>query len=559
MRFAAVVLISLVWLSIHCYACMAQPPNRTHQVTPVSVTHGWTIFRPGQVAAPAHAVDNAGTKVLDWQMEQPNAGVLVAPNVPIREFSRLSFRIWSQQKAIVAVVLEDRDRAKYHAGAILEPNTWTNVAMTPADFEINDDSPVRKRALDPQLVTSTLMIVEPKVLGATPSNRLMVAGVQIEHGTAPSASLDVPAVIDGKTVSITASGTISHPVNVRNGGKLILKAPSIHLSAKIMLDHATLEVGGGELVIDNKFSHQLGLFAVNNSVITINGCTVSSQFVSDLKIKNTRLEITNCRSRAEGCFTCEPENSTIVLQNDATPGEFIVEPGSHYRLSRCRGAILWLKLGDQQKADLVLPPTSALHHFTAPPATKLDLQIDDSIGIHWALITLPGADVTVRNSSLIATGLVFPLSTPVKITNIEDHAMLNKRLNLSDRNVSFVNTKVDAFTFYPIFDAHLEITDCVFGELNAFKSCEISVRNSTCDGSGGYVLAAENARVRFANCKLTCLVVTSGRGHLTLDHCQIIGDVTAADDSSIDLIGCTLSGKSQEVGNGRIKKLPLEH
>lgn len=554
MRFGA-VLISIVWLSIYCLACIAQPPSGAHRVTTVPLTHGWMVFRPGQGAAPAQTADNAGTKVLDWQLEQANAGVLAAPDVPIRGFSRLSLRLWSQQKAIVAVVLEDRDKAKFHAGAILEPNAWTNIAVAPADFEINDDSPVRKSALDPQLVTSTLMIVEPKVLGATPSNKLMVTGVQIEHGSAPTASLDVPAVIDGKTVSITAGGTISHPVNVRNGGKLILKAPSIHLGAKIMLDHATLEVDGGEFVIDNKFSHQLGLFAVNNSAIALNECTVSSRFISDLKVKNSRLEIKNCQSRGEGCFTCEPENSTIALENDATPGEFIVEPGSHYRLSHCRGALLWLKLGDQQKADLVLPPTSALHHYTAPPSTKLDLLIDDSIGINWALITLPGADVTVRNSSLRATGLVFPLSAPVKIANIEDHATLNKRLNLSDRNVSFANTKVEAFTFYPIFDAHLEITDCIFGELNAFKSCEISVRNSTCDGSGGYVLAAENARVRFTNCKLTCLVVTSGRGQLTLDRCQISGDVTAADDSSIDLIGCTLNGKTQEVGNGRIKKL----
>ena len=191
----------------------------------------------------------------------------------------------------------------------------------------------------------------------------------------------------------------------------------------------------------------------------------------------------------------------------------------------------------------------------APPSTKLDLQIDESIGIHWALITMPGADVTVRNSSLMATGLVFPLATPVKMANIADHSIMNNRLNLSDRNISFVNSKVDAFNFYPIFDAHLEIADSIFGELNAFKDCEVSVHNSTCDGSGGYVFASDNAKVRFTNCKITCPVVTSGRAQLRLDHCQIKGDVTASDDSSIDLIGCTLKGQTQEVGHGRIKKL----
>jgi hypothetical protein len=154
----------------------------------VPVTHGWIVVDPVKGPLPAN-IGNQGA-VLDWYLPRAAAGVLVAPLAPISGFRKLSFRIWSQKRAIAAVMLEDCDKATFHAIVPLQANSWTNAFLSPTDFQINDDSPVRKRELDTRIVSPKLMVVEPKVFGDDPSNELKLAAVQVEYGGLASVTAD---------------------------------------------------------------------------------------------------------------------------------------------------------------------------------------------------------------------------------------------------------------------------------------------------------------------------------------------------------------------------------
>ena len=119
--------------------------------------------------------------------------------------------------------------------------------------------------------------------------------------------------------------------------------------------------------------------------------------------------------------------------------------------------------------------------------------------------------------------MAFPFPKTQKLSNIEDKVSgTKKKLELSDRKLSFVNSKVDAFCFYPMNEARLDISDCTFGQLNALMKSEAVVRNSTCDGSGGYILVANKTKVEMVNCTLTCPVVATDEGEADIHRPRLI-------------------------------------
>jgi len=333
-------------------------------------------------------------------------------------------------------MLEDVDKAKFHSPVPIEANNWTDVSLAPGDFQPNDDSPVKKPCLDPNLVSSPFLLVDVGfMMGKTNPNVIRISGFRLEHGKSQAEntkSLAVPPVIDGTTVSVTESGTINHPISIRNGGKLIVKSQSLHLAGNIDVSNGAFEMHGGSLAIDNKFSHQVSLRFTQSSFV-LDGCDFASPFMSSLDVTGSRLSFHKCAFHGNG-FTCNSTDSTIALDDVSTPGEFVVKPNDHFKVSRCRGVLLWLLFGEGQKADMALPKTErGIEHYSPPPATKLSLSIDNST-IMWAMITTPGADVNIRDSWIRAVGMAFPFPKAEKLANIEDKVSGTKRnLELSDR------------------------------------------------------------------------------------------------------------------------------
>jgi hypothetical protein len=535
---------------------LAQQPQIPMQF-PMGNNAPWVVVRPDGNVAP-RKIDTIldttkGTEIVEYAVQRDGPEIIAHP-VPLSGFSKIRFRVWSREKTMLMIVLEDGDKAKFHTPVFVSADSWTNVSVFPNDFQINDDSPVKKQALDPQLVSSPFILIDAGFfMGQKGPNTLKICDFTVDHGKGePIISLDVPSVIDGRTVTIAQSGAITHPVFVRNGGKLVITAPSVRIGANIRVEDSALEVHGCSLVMDNKFSHQLTL-GFKHSTFLLDECEFASPFMSNLYLNSSHLTYKHCRFHANG-FTCAPEKSTIDLDDVAAPGEFIVQEGCEFKLNGCRGTLLWLAFGPGQKANLALPaPTATISKFALPSETKLNVSIDESELIMWALVTKPGSDVRIHDSDVRAAGMAFAAGKPIKLANIKDN-LSGKTANfdLADRKLSFVNCNVQAFCFYPMTNSRLEVCDSIFGELNAFKNAEVVISNSTCDGSGGYILASDNCTVRLVNCILNCPVVAVNDGQLTLEHCQVNGDTSAADNSIIKLIGTTLKGTRQQIGNGRI-------
>jgi hypothetical protein len=380
-----------------------------------------------------------------------------------------------------------------------------------------------------------------------------LAGRPTFGGSELSADTGVPQLIDGTTYSITHSGSINHSVTIRNGGKLIVTAPLVQLSGNVSLDHATLQVDGGNFAIDCKFQHQYRLAATDGSTVSFKNCQLTTPFPTQIDLNNSTLRIESCIFPKSG-FTCSSDHSLIMLDDTTKPGEYIIDEGTHVRAHRCRGVLFWLTFGPEQKAEIELPQAPAhITSFTLPAATQLDLKVTDTEFVLWAILTKPGCDLTVRNSNLRAAGIVFGLPKATRVSGLRNKMPLKDSvIAVPDRKMHFINSACDAWNFYPVMDAHLEVDNCLFGELNAFARSDSVIRHSTCDGAGGYIRVTGNTKVRCENCTVNCSVVATDQGHLTLDHCSVNGDMSASDAARITCATSKIAGKRQTFGQGRI-------
>jgi hypothetical protein len=183
-------------------ACRGQQTlsDSAHAIT-VPLTGGFMLMRPQTGPIPAPVVESYGTKVIEYKVA-PNAEVLlVAPQARLTGFSKLSFRLWSQQNSVAVVVVEDRDKAKFHAIIPLQAGRWTASTLLPSNFQINDDSPVKKTVLDSRLVVGpTIIAQDSKMLGLQGANILRLSSMEITYGQRRSVAALVPQNIHGTTI-----------------------------------------------------------------------------------------------------------------------------------------------------------------------------------------------------------------------------------------------------------------------------------------------------------------------------------------------------------------------
>jgi hypothetical protein len=523
----------------------------------VPLKGSWLVIHPPSSPQPAETEQMQGYEVLKLNSPAGANSVLVSPQLSLAGFDKLSFRVWSQQHSVLAVIVPDSDHATFHAPIPVESNAWKQVVLTPGDFVINDDSPVKKATLDPRKIVAPLQVLElGKLAGNQQPNLVKLLAMQVEYGGAASSSnIDVPVTINGGTVTITKSGTIAHPISIINGGKLIVKANDVRVAGNISLDHGTFEVDGGALFVDNKFPHHIHFILKNNSKLDIHGCSFSSAYMTHMEVFDSQVSIRNCVFHTSG-FTMSPERSAMLLDNATAPGEMIVQSGCRYQVSKCQELLLWLRTGEKQKVDIALPDSTQtpLKNFTLPKEAGLDITITDSRMIMWALVTAPGADVTVRNADLRGVGMAFAEQGPIKISHLIDDAPVKSNpIAVADRRLSFINSKVRAFNFYPTGSAHLQVDACTFGEVNGTRNSDFLAQNSTCDGSGGYVRFSDQSTGHLVNCTLNCAVVAVDSARLTLEHCTVNGPTSASDRAVIVLKDCKLNGIRQEIGGGKIQ------
>ncbi|MFQ5844253.1 MAG: hypothetical protein ACE5JG_04615, partial [Planctomycetota bacterium] len=92
----------------------------------------------------------------------------------------------------------------------------------------------------------------------------------------------------------------------------------------------------------------------------------------------------------------------------------------------------------------------------------------------------------------------------------------------------------------------LTVERSTIGEAIAFMRSRMEIRDTTCDGTGGYVSTHDTAQIRLVGCTIRSPVVARDRSTAVLERCTVHGDVRATGSATIRLVDCTVTGKVEQ-------------
>ncbi len=501
------------------------------------------------------ATEKRGTApVLQWNLirKRGSFNALVRPT-SLTHFRSMEFDIASQVATLVVVPVDDLDGAKFNSIIKLEAGQWHHVRLTPSDFRISDDSPVKKQSLDPSRAVMNFSLADlGGILGHEGPNVIQLSNVVIERAGIPVVQL--PPIIDGRTIIIAENCRTRGDVLIRNHGCLRITAPGITIGSNIKIENdSSFEVVRSIFSFYNRYPHDLTITARNKSTVSIKQCASTNDLPVNLDlVEGSRLILADTNFTGAG-FTCgAPPGNSISLSRVKAPGEFIVMPGSKVTITDCQSVLLWPWFMAPYKVDLKLPDGKFIANWTMPASTGLDLSLSNCRDLLWGMILDKGADVSLQDSNIRAIGLTLK-GTNHSLQNIRNKAAITSlNLKLGDRSLKLNGGAVNTWNFYPGEKSKVDIRDCLFGEVMTFDDSHTEITNSQCDGTGGYIAAKGRSKLTLSGCTLNCHVATVDGASLILQKCRVNGSLSASGTSTIELNDSVVTGSLIELDKAKI-------
>ena len=190
--------------------------------------------------------------------------------------------------------------------------------------------------------------------------------------------------------------------------------------------------------------------------------------------------------------------------------------------------ITWYFLEDSSVVDISFPGNDTVYGFYFDSTLSnvsgigYHVEIDSSTDCLWATIPLKGSDVTVRDSDLRVTGLMFEGIDSFAISGLVNGLLYEDyTLPVPDRNYHLINTSVQTWNLYPDDTSYVELTSSIFGELCGFGNSYTLIQSAFCDGSGGHIEASSEACVLVFLSSIFADVITKNRGMCFLGYCAM--------------------------------------
>lgn len=511
---------------------------------------------PGKLSvttAPGTFKEGKGAMELQYNRKPGQLQILNAP-LEMAGFRTIEFDLYSQVETSVGVLVEDQNGARFHHAAQTQAGEWKHLVLTAADFKLNDDSPVKAAALDPALIKPSFSITDAASLfGATGPNVLRIDALRV--GREALKKLEVPASIAGRTVTLTENGHVATPVKIGRGGTLRVTATRVVWSASVSLEGGTLEFDGANMALQGRFPHDVTWTAGPGSTIRLTNGRLSGNVISKIEVQQgARLEMNGVECAAP-VLTVDLQNGSVA-QVDGTKrvGEFTVAAKARTRFAKCEGLMVWLA---PAKAEFPMPNGAYVLMWSPPPEAGMDLGLSACSGMLWGFLSFPGSRLSFQDGDFRGAGLVFGGNTRETLANMKNDApMIDFQMRLADRELKLLNCNVKAWNLYAAGASNLTIRDSVVGEVFALGNARVTMVNSTCDGTGGYVRIEGRAQVKLTTCGLTCDVVVADDARVTLDDCKISGALRVMGRARVDLNRSEVQGGIEKMDQGVVNEKP---
>ncbi len=455
--------------------------------------------------------------------------------------SRIS--VLSHETVTLALVIPDRDGARWMKGFPVPGGVRTELVAAPADFQLTDDSPVKKAHLEPERLGLGYILFDIGPLsGASGANVLAIEEVTVSRSDPAVSEGDL--VVDGPR-EVRESMTVRGNLRIRAGGSLKVSAPRFTVTGDVLLEGGSLDVVGGVFQLPQRFNHERKFDVREGARLSFERALVITLFPAALEVANGAAYDSDGTEQVGGMTASLSEHSVVNVTGATGINEFVIPAGAACSFRDCKFLILWFTLGANLQGGWSFPAGGHVGCWTAGAGHRTTVTSCDNV--YFCLVSNPGAKGEVADSEVYGAGLFFMGEEPVTLSGLENRKKVHSlHLAATDRDLTFLDTTVQAWTIYPALKAHVTVERCVIGETLAFGEAREEISDSTCDGTGGYFGTSQTASIHAVRCKITCLVVARDESSIVLEDCEVVGDVRAAGKATVKLVRCKVTGRIEK-------------
>jgi hypothetical protein len=517
-------------------------------------------YPSGVPAARLESTDSEGCGqrpgVLSFFYERGRRPVpIIYHRVYVGGFTSIEFRIRAEKTALWVVNISDLDGAQFSTRREIVPGEWKFVALKPSDFVCNEDSPVKKDRLDTANLGFGYAAFDLfSITEKGDSNRVLLDDVRITRAAVSMIEGDYE--LSSQRKRITENTRIKGDLILRKGAELIVTAERFRVDGDILVDGSSLSLEGGGWMFSQDFRYHHRMRVSDCGTIELHNGRLDLMFPYGAGAMRGGSVLVQDVRVVSGLFTFGLQtDGSLRIEGCENFGEIIAYRGCNFFAQGSKNFLLWLNLERGLDAELSLPDGARIERLTLTEELGRKIGISNCSGVQWGVIAESGSSLTVRGSILRAVGLHFKGRSQETVRGFNNGKIYSELLHRSENhNLFLFDTKVDTWNFYASGRAELEIRDSVFGESLSFGRSAISIYDSVCDGTGGYLGARDDSVTLFTGGKIACDVLAHDNGSISVTDCGGIGGrVEAAGKSRILISNTPLGGAVREIDEGTVE------
>lgn len=330
-------------------------------------------------------------------------------------------------------------------------------------------------------------------------------------------------------------------VTIVNRGILNIDAANFKLNGDIfIIGEGQMNVNGGNFTLIQEYIYEHKAAVIQSGTLKFSGVKFSSsgQSWNNVFADSAHYIVENSEISDGFITTVFAGKSTGTISNTYLPGEYLCFEKNVLKIKNCDMFLVWLVLSDSSYLKTSLPGDSLLNFRleNQPPhisGIAYTIEIDSCTNAMWGLISSTGSEATFSDTEFRTIGLMFNSPDSIIVSNIVNESFhTNDIINIPDRELHLINSEVHTWSFYPSSNSNITVQNCLFGELLAQDSSTVTIANSYCDGSGGYLGAFHKSFLLVISSFIKAQVISRQSGILVAAESALWGSEIDADESS---------------------------
>jgi hypothetical protein len=395
---------------------------------------------------------------------------------------------------------------------------------------------------------------EGKVCEAFPpvSDGLPVGGFQgIFRNWFPGRDSLVIGDTPGETLFVTGTYSIPMDVYIVNDGVVMVRSADCSIKGNVTaVQQGILDCDSSQLhFLQDYIYHRNLVFAQNSSFILRNSATTFNGFPIGLALVDSAFLLWENVDNTDWTTAIVFNDAVDSLVNVSTAGEWLVDHRSRSLFRNTHTLLVWYFFGDSSVVDFTFPGDDTLFGFVFDSTLSsvahigYRVEIDTCSEVMWGMIPLRGSDITISDSRIRTTGLMFNADSESLSGIVNGITYSDYLLPLQDRIYHLINTYVNTWSFYPSDSSYLAATSSIFGECVGMGRSEYRIQNAFCDGSGGHIETTDQSFGVILLSSMMCDVITKVQSVLVIGYSSILlGNIWATGSSVMALINASIPG-----------------